>query len=56
LDLVPGVGPIRRKLLLKKFGSIKRLKAASLQDLLAVAGIGPELAEIILAHLKSDPD
>jgi excinuclease ABC subunit C len=56
LDLVPGVGPVRRKLLLQKFGSMKRLKAASPRELLAVAGIGPELAGIILAHLHPGPD
>lgn len=53
LDLIPGVGPARRKLLLKKFGSLKRLKAASLQELLEVEGVGPELAKIITEHLQS---
>jgi excinuclease ABC subunit C len=53
LDLVPGVGPARRKLLLKKFGSLKRIKAASHQELLEVAGVGPELAKVIEEHLKS---
>ncbi len=53
LDLVPGVGPARRKLLLKKFGSLKRIKAASHQELLEVAGVGPELAKVIVDHLKS---
>jgi excinuclease ABC subunit C len=53
LDLVPGVGPARRKLLLKKFGSLKRIKAASHQELLQVAGVGPDLAKVIEEHLKS---
>ncbi|MEN8135363.1 MAG: excinuclease ABC subunit UvrC [Thermodesulfobacteriota bacterium] len=53
LDLIPGVGPARRKLLLKKFGSLKRLKNASLQELLEVEGVGPELAKVIVAHLQS---
>ena len=53
LDLVPGVGPARRKLLLKKFGSLKRVKAASLQELLEVEGVGPELARTIVEYLNS---
>ncbi len=53
LDLVPGVGPTRRKILLKKFGSLKRVKAASLDELLEVEGVGPELAKVIMEHLQS---
>ena len=53
LDLVPGVGPTRRKLLLKKFGSLKRIKAASFQELLEVEGVGPELARVVCEYLKS---
>lgn len=33
LDLAPGIGEVRRKELLKKFGSLKKIKEASLEDL-----------------------
>lgn len=52
LDLVPGVGPARRKLLLKKFGSLTRIKAATVDDLAAVEGIGLELAQVIHGWFK----
>jgi len=51
LDKVAGIGPTRRSLLLKKFGSLKRIKAASVEELMKVAGIGPELAGIIKESL-----
>ncbi|MBJ2121583.1 excinuclease ABC subunit UvrC [Arthrobacter sp. MSA 4-2] len=47
LDGIPGVGPSKRKVLLKHFGSVKKLKAASVEDLLEVPGIGPAMAEAI---------
>lgn len=53
LDLVPGVGPVRRQLLLRKFGSLKQMKKASFQELIAVEGVGPELARCIIKQLQS---
>jgi excinuclease ABC subunit C len=47
LDSIPGLGPIRAKELLKHFGSLKKLKAASPQEIATVRGIGPVLAETI---------
>ena len=44
LDDVPGVGPSRKKAVLKRFGSLARLRDASLDDIAATPGIGPELA------------
>jgi excinuclease ABC subunit C len=44
LDRIPGVGPKTRRLLLKKFGSIKRIREASAEDLAKVPGIGPASA------------
>ena len=38
LDNIPGVGPKRRKLLLRTFGSITRLRAASLEDIAKIVG------------------
>ncbi len=47
LDDIPGVGPVRKKALLKRFGSMKRLREASAADIAGVPGIGDELAEEI---------
>jgi excinuclease ABC subunit C len=51
LDGIPGLGPGRQKALLRHFGSVKRLREASADDLTSVRGIGPALAETIAAHL-----
>jgi len=51
LDDIPGLGEKRKRLLLRKFGSVKRLKEATLEDLKAVPGVGDKLAEIILNGL-----
>ena len=47
LDEVPGLGEVRRKTLLKHFGSLKRLRAASVEDVAQVPGIGPRTAAAI---------
>ncbi|HWG02371.1 MAG TPA: excinuclease ABC subunit UvrC [Trebonia sp.] len=54
LDGVPGLGPARRSALLKKFGSVKALSAASAEEIATVQGIGPRLAETIVAALHSE--
>ena len=51
LDAVPGIGPARRKALLKAFGSLRGIRAATEDELTAVPGIGPELAATIKAEL-----
>jgi excinuclease ABC subunit C len=53
LDDVPGLGPARRAALLKAFGSVKVLSAASPEEVAAVPGIGPKLAETVLAALRA---
>ncbi|MEP0827143.1 MAG: excinuclease ABC subunit UvrC [bacterium] len=53
LDAMEGIGPKRRDLLLKQFGSVKGIKDASLTDLLAVKGLPKGLAEKI--HRKYHP-
>src|SRR5690606_2731488 len=54
LETIPGIGPAKRKALLKAFdNSIDAIKAASVEDLSAVKGITPDLAEIIKAELAS---
>ncbi|HKY79675.1 MAG TPA: excinuclease ABC subunit UvrC, partial [Anaerolineales bacterium] len=52
LDEIPGIGPKRRRALLKTFGSVDGLRGASIQQLAAVPGITPALAENIKGHLE----
>ena len=54
LDDVPGLGPARRKTLLKHFGSVRKLSAASVEEIAAVPGIGPRLAATISVALGSN--
>jgi excinuclease ABC subunit C len=51
LDDVPGLGEVRRRSLLKRFGSLKRLRAATVQEIADVPGIGLRTAEAIVAAL-----
>jgi excinuclease ABC subunit C len=53
LDDVPGLGPARRKTLLKHFGSVRKLSAATVEEIAAVPGIGPRLAATVSAALSS---
>jgi len=54
LDDVPGLGPARRKALLKQFGSVRKLSAASIEEIAVVPGIGPRLAATISAALGTN--
>jgi len=54
LDDVPGLGPARRKALLKQFGSVRKLGAASMEEIAVVPGIGPRLAATISAALGTN--
>jgi len=49
LDDVPGLGEVRRKTLLKHFGSLKKLRLATVEELAVVPGIGPRTAQSIKA-------
>ena len=49
LDVVPGIGPTRRKALLKQFGSIDKIKAASIEELKTV--VPQNTAEALKAYL-----
>ena len=53
LDSIPGIGEKRRKVLLKHFGSLKKIKEASVEDF-RVLSIGEKLAGQILAALKDE--
>jgi excinuclease ABC subunit C len=52
LDAVPGVGPARRKALLIQFGSIEGIQQASMDQLTAINGITPALAQVIKEQLE----
>ena len=51
LDDVPGLGPARRKALLKQFGSLKKLREAGVEEIATVPGIGPATAQAVLEAL-----
>lgn len=51
LDGIPGLGPTKRKALLARFGSVRRIRAASPEELAAAPGIGPALAARIRTAL-----
>ncbi len=53
LDGVPGLGEARRKALLARFGSVKKIRAASEEELAEAPGIGPALAARIAAELAT---
>jgi excinuclease ABC subunit C len=53
LEDIPGVGPARRKALLKHFGSLKRISTATLDELRQMPGIPGSLAETIYQMLNS---
>jgi excinuclease ABC subunit C len=58
LDDVPGVGPARKKALLKRFGSLAKLREATVEQIGETSGIGPELASSVyeLLHGPADRD
>ncbi|HEV7450801.1 MAG TPA: excinuclease ABC subunit UvrC [Pseudonocardiaceae bacterium] len=53
LDGVAGLGQTRRTALLKHFGSVRRLRQASMDELTEVPGVGPSTARAVLAALGS---
>ncbi|CAM5574290.1 excinuclease ABC subunit UvrC [Streptomyces abikoensis] len=53
LDAVPGLGETRKKALLKHFGSVKRLRAATVEQICETPGIGRKTAETIAAALAA---
>jgi excinuclease ABC subunit C len=54
LDGVPGLGETRRKALLRTFGSLKRLRAATVEEVAEVPGIGPRTAEAVVQALQAE--
>jgi excinuclease ABC subunit C len=56
LDSLPGLGPTRKAALLKRFGSVKRLREASAEQIAEVDGFGPRLAEMVTQALQGRED
>jgi excinuclease ABC subunit C len=58
LDDIPGVGPTRKRALLKRFGSLAKLRRADAEAIAETPGIGPELARGIhdRLHGVAEPD
>jgi len=54
LDDIAGVGPGRKKALLKRFGSVRRIREASVDEVAATPGISRDLAERLKAHLARE--
>ena len=55
LDNIPGIGPKRKRALLRKFGSIQAIKEASAEELSQTEGITPALANKIKVFLRDSP-
>ena len=53
LDDVPGLGETRRKALLQHFGSLRKLRAATVDDIALVPGFGPKLAAAVVEALAT---
>ncbi len=56
LDDVPGLGEVRRKTLLKHFGSLKKLRAATVEEIAQVPGIGLRTAASISTAVALGPE
>ena len=53
-DEVEGIGPVRKKALLKRFGSVRRIREASVEELAETPGIPLDLAERLKRHLARE--
>ncbi|MDZ5078022.1 excinuclease ABC subunit UvrC [Nesterenkonia sp. HG001] len=54
LDDVPGLGPARRRAVVEHFGSVARLRRASVEEITEVPGVGEATARRILEHLAAE--
>ncbi|HNY83790.1 MAG TPA: helix-hairpin-helix domain-containing protein, partial [Anaerolineaceae bacterium] len=52
LDAIAGLGPVRRKALIQRFGSIEGIKSANPEDIAGIKGISKELAMAIKTQLE----
>jgi excinuclease ABC subunit C len=55
LEEIPGLGPVRRRELLKSFGGLQGVRQASVEDLARVRGISRPLAELIFEKMNPGP-
>jgi excinuclease ABC subunit C len=55
LSEIPGIGPGRQRQLLRHFGSVKRVREATVAELAAAPGISPSLAEVVHAYWAKQP-
>ncbi|MBC7805792.1 MAG: excinuclease ABC subunit UvrC, partial [Akkermansiaceae bacterium] len=53
LDEIPGIGPLRRRNLLKYFGSVERMKNAGVEDLAKAPGMSKPAAQAVYDHLRA---
>jgi excinuclease ABC subunit C len=53
-DDIEGIGPVRKKALLKRFGSVRRIREASVDELAETPGIPRDLAERLKRHLARE--
>jgi excinuclease ABC subunit C len=51
LETIPGLGPVKRRELLKQFGGLQGILRAGVEDFVQVRGLGRDLAEVIYEHL-----
>jgi len=51
LETIPGLGPVKRRELLKQFGGLQGIMRAGVEDFIQVRGLGRDLAEVIYEHL-----
>jgi excinuclease ABC subunit C len=56
LDGIAGLGQTRKKALLRHFGSVKRLKAATVEQVMEVPGLGRRTAEAVVSALSGAPE
>jgi excinuclease ABC subunit C len=55
LDDVPGLGEVRRKALIRRFGSLKKLRQAAAEDIAQTPGFGPRLAALVADAVAERP-
>ncbi|NBR42507.1 MAG: excinuclease ABC subunit UvrC, partial [Verrucomicrobia bacterium] len=53
LDEMPGLGPKRKEALLEKFGTIQKLRKATVEELAQVSGVSDKLAGEVKAYLEA---
>jgi len=55
LDECPGISPNRKQRLLKKFGSLARIKAATADEIATLPGMSKKSAQALLDFLQKNP-